>query len=633
MAMVAVYAPPAFAHHPELVSNQTCVEGEVVIEYTSTSWLTTGASGSAHNNIRIQARPVGGDWVEVGNGEYTGANGYSFEGTFDGSDMDGQDFWNTTIEVRAFASGPWQNGAGGNEYSDTVEVNVTRDCFNPSCPAQYLEHKIEPVSSGTYGPNDEFTISVGSSADGPVFDWTSTVPVSQVIVKGGPGANIYDYSGAFGDSGLHAPVNPANGSFYGLSHISFCYQQIQDDPVEVSVDPGVCAVTQGLPGAVVEVTIDPDSGATMTFTNGSTTVDVVASGTVNLGPGSWSWTATAEDGYAIEGASSGQFTIDPCDVTVSVTGVCVIDGDVGSGEITVTISVDGGATVVVSDGSGPVGTLSETDTLTVPEGASYSWTASPNPGFTISGDDSGTVDIEECSPPEEPPPVVPPEVGASISVTVEGTCEVTDGVGRGEIDVSIAVADGATVTITDESGAVVGTFTSDGTLSVPEGASYNWVATPSDGFEFPVGFEPSGTIAIDGCTPDEVMASIQVTVSGTCELDGAEGEGFVDISMSVPDGATVVVRDSDGDVVGTLTDDATLSVPEGATYTWVATASEGFEFPPGFDSSGSITIERCSDPETLPFTGFDPYLMAVFAILLMGAGVAAMYFGPREEGS
>jgi len=292
-----------------------------------------------------------------------------------------------------------------------------------------------------------------------------------------------------------------------------------------------------------------------------------------------------------------------------------------------------------------VATLTESGTVTVPEGASFSWTANSTDGFTISGDDSGTVDIEECTPPPvepppvepppvEPPPVEPPtDVGASISVTVEGVCEVTDGVGRGEIVVTIAVADGATVTVTDESGVVVGTFTSDGVLSVPEGAVYSWVAVPSDGFEFPVGFESSGTIDIGGCTPDEVLASIQVTVSGICELDGDEGEGFVDVSISVPDGATVVVRDSDGDVVGTLTDDATLSVPEGATYTWEATASEGFEFPPGFASSGSITIERCSDPETLPFTGFDPYQMGVFAILLMGAGVTAMYFGARREGA
>jgi len=716
LAMMAIYAPPALAHHPELEANQTCIDREVAVQYTSTSWLTTGASGSAHSDIRIQARPSGGTWVEVGSGAYTAANGYSFDGTFDGADLGGQAFWDETIEIRAFANGPWENGADGNQYSSTVQVNVTQDCFNPSCPAQYLEYKVEPVSSGTFGPNDEFTITVGSTADGQVFDWTSTLPVFQVIVKGGPGANVYDYSGAFGGSGLHAPVNPSNGDFYGLSHISFCYQQSQDDPVEVSVTPGVCAVTQGQPGAAVEVTIDPDSGATVSFTNGTTTIDVTTSGPVVLGPGSWSWTATAADGFQlsgpasgqftiddcdatvtvdasgvcavdnsgaavgsveividpasgglvtvysdaamtqevlntdttgtfdlapgtyywsadaangfdIDGATSGQFTIDPCDVSVEVSGECVLEGGLGTGVLTVTISVDDGATVTITDGGGALlATLTESGVVNVPEGETYSWAASAAAGFAMSGDDSGSVEIEECTPPTE--------VGAAIAVTVDGTCEITDGVGRGEIEVTVSVADGATVVITDSSGDVVGTFTSDGTLTVPEAATYTWEATPSEGFEFPPGFETSGTIVIDGCTPDDsVLASIQVTVSGSCELDGDEGEGLVDIAMSVPDGATVVVRDSDGDVVGTLTDDGTLSVPEGATYTWVATPSEGFEFPPGFDSSGTLTIERCSDPETLPFTGFDPYQMGVFAILLMGAGVAAMYFAPREEGA
>jgi hypothetical protein len=349
-------------------------------------------------------------------------------------------------------------------------------------------------------------------------------------------------------------------------------------------------------------------------------------GTFDLAPGTYYWSADATSGFDIDGATSGQFTIDTCEVTVDVSGDCVLDGRVGSGEITVTISVDGGATVVVTDAGGAtVATLTESGTVTVPEGASYSWTASPSAGFTISGDDSGSVDIVECTPPDE--------VGAAIFVTVAGTCEVSDGVGRGDIEVTVSVADGATVVITDSSGDVVGTFTSDGTLTVPEAATYTWEATPSEGFEFPPGFESSGTIVIEGCTPTEVLASIQVTVSGSCELDGDEGEGVVDITMSVAEGATVVVRDSDGDVVGTVTDDGTLTVPEGATYTWVATPSEGFEFPPGFDSSGTFTIERCSDAETLPFTGFDPYQMGVFAILLMGAGMTAMFLAPREEGA
>jgi hypothetical protein len=57
-----------------------------------------------------------------------------------------------------------------------------------------------------------------------VFDWTSNIGVDQVIAKGGPNANVYTYDPeSTGDTGLHAPVNPNNNRFFGLSHISFCY--------------------------------------------------------------------------------------------------------------------------------------------------------------------------------------------------------------------------------------------------------------------------------------------------------------------------------------------------------------------------------------------------------------------------
>ena len=44
-------------------------------------------------------------------------------------------------------------------------------------------------------------------------------------MKGGSNANLFDYrpAGDAADTALHAPVNPNNGTFYGLSHISFCF--------------------------------------------------------------------------------------------------------------------------------------------------------------------------------------------------------------------------------------------------------------------------------------------------------------------------------------------------------------------------------------------------------------------------
>jgi hypothetical protein len=97
---------------------------------------------------------------------------------------------------------------------------------NPSCPAGTYELKIEPVGDGTYTGQFGFsvTIDVRETGDGPVFDFTSNKGVDAVIVKGGPNANVYDYNPEVtSGTGLHAPVNPSNGNYYGLSHISFCY--------------------------------------------------------------------------------------------------------------------------------------------------------------------------------------------------------------------------------------------------------------------------------------------------------------------------------------------------------------------------------------------------------------------------
>lgn len=87
--------------------------------------------------------------------------------------------------------------------------------------------KIEPVADGTYaifdceGEDGSITIDV----TGSYFDWLASmnIAVSAVIVKGGPDSNVYLYDpAAQSDTGLHAPINPSNGSPYGLSHITFC---------------------------------------------------------------------------------------------------------------------------------------------------------------------------------------------------------------------------------------------------------------------------------------------------------------------------------------------------------------------------------------------------------------------------
>ncbi len=74
----------------------------------------------------------------------------------------------------------------------------------------------EPNYNTTIGP-----VTV-SSADGVYFDWSSTVGIDAVIVKGGTDGNVYFYDEGLGDSGLHSPINPNNNMPFEISHISFC---------------------------------------------------------------------------------------------------------------------------------------------------------------------------------------------------------------------------------------------------------------------------------------------------------------------------------------------------------------------------------------------------------------------------
>jgi hypothetical protein len=99
---------------------------------------------------------------------------------------------------------------------------------NPTCAELSpgtTELTINAPGDGTFSDGTlTVTLDVRDTAAGPVFDWTSNIGIDSIFVKGGPGGNLYVYDPeATGDSGLHAPLNPENNTFFGLSHISFCY--------------------------------------------------------------------------------------------------------------------------------------------------------------------------------------------------------------------------------------------------------------------------------------------------------------------------------------------------------------------------------------------------------------------------
>lgn len=111
---------------------------------------------------------------------------------------------------------------------------------NPTCcDLGYCNYafKIDPPTSGTH---TDGTLSVTITVTGNFVDWTSTIPVNAVIVKGGNCANLFLYpGGSMGDTLLHAPVNPSGG-YAGISHIDFCYS---------TEEPGCpeCDITEVVP--------------------------------------------------------------------------------------------------------------------------------------------------------------------------------------------------------------------------------------------------------------------------------------------------------------------------------------------------------------------------------------------------
>jgi len=91
--------------------------------------------------------------------------------------------------------------------------------------------RIDPPVAGTYaldGFGNTITIAISSGSCGQIFSWTasSDVVVDIVIAKGGPFANVYDYTTISPrpgtDGNLHSPV-VSSGFYADLSHIDFCY--------------------------------------------------------------------------------------------------------------------------------------------------------------------------------------------------------------------------------------------------------------------------------------------------------------------------------------------------------------------------------------------------------------------------
>jgi hypothetical protein len=134
--------------------------------------------------------------------------------------------------------------------AQAAQVTPTLVADNPDCSelGYTTIAKFDPPNDGTQAG---VTID---RVDEHFLNWTSTVAVDAVIVKGGPDANVYAYPlDTFGDVGLSAPDN--GGQPYGLSHVEFCTDGKEEPRLPALLVEKVTAASPIPAGDVAQFTI------------------------------------------------------------------------------------------------------------------------------------------------------------------------------------------------------------------------------------------------------------------------------------------------------------------------------------------------------------------------------------------
>lgn len=182
------------------------------------------------------------------------------------------------------------------DHPDGPLVEPTRFAGNDTC-----EYRVDPPTAGTYVFDvDGTTVTITITRDGDSFGFASSHTVEEVVAKGGPNYNRYDYTGmgVVHDDGLVAPTNPKTGQPYGLSHVSFCFG---DAPI---TPEGTLDVSKTAAGSwdrevswALDKTVDPDSHSGGPGDTFSSDWQVVATKT-DSGPTGFSVTGVIEVGWS-----------------------------------------------------------------------------------------------------------------------------------------------------------------------------------------------------------------------------------------------------------------------------------------------------------------------------------------------
>jgi hypothetical protein len=127
----------------------------------------------------------------------------------------------TVMGVAAMLATASAGTARAGAVSPTVHLGNVNSCADVEPGARGVNIEA-PVGSGAF---DDGTLAgtYTVSADKTTFRWASgTVPVSFVVIKGGPDANVYRYAAARSGSGLVSPLN-RGGNVPAISHVLLCY--------------------------------------------------------------------------------------------------------------------------------------------------------------------------------------------------------------------------------------------------------------------------------------------------------------------------------------------------------------------------------------------------------------------------
>jgi hypothetical protein len=283
----------------------------------------------------------------------------------------------------------------GAPSGDNIEPDLVQG--NPTCAGLGYgtrELKVEPVNAGTYTLGG-FSVTLSNVGEpppdppetGPEFDFAANMGVDAVIVKGGDAADSYVYTPEDNaDTKLHAPVNPQNGKYFGLSHVSFCV----DFELGVTKDAITkftrtyawdIAKSNNAPNPIV---LSPGQQHTVTYT-------VTVSNT-----------GSADSDFAVEGTIKVKNFAPVKAEGVQVTDV-ITPGGAGVGPVQVDCN---GATAgnglpaeVPAGANGVPGELTCTYTSVLPDKSSRTNTATATTTTAGIGNGSGTADIVFANTP------------------------------------------------------------------------------------------------------------------------------------------------------------------------------------------------------------------------------------------